>query len=101
MITYVFYLTQLSFNKTIHIPNYWLKKYLFTVIILVLPILFSLLNVCSKQDLRRKPREYLAAICNQVVVPYLGLQAIRNPNDEKVKEQYWRLKVSQLNIKVH
>ena len=68
---------------------------------MVLPILSSLLKVCKKSDLRRKPREYLAAICNQVVVPYLGLQAIRNPDDEKVKEQYWRLKVSQLSIKVN
>ena len=64
-------------------------------------MLFSLLNVCKRPDLRWKPREYLAAIFNQVMVPYLGLQTIRYPDDEMIQEQYWRLKVCQLNIKVN
>ena len=27
------------------------------------------------------------------MVPYLGFQAIRKPDDKEIKEQYWRLKV--------
>ena len=41
-----------------------------------------------------KRREYLAATFNQLMVPYLGLQAIRKPDDENIQEQYLRLKVS-------
>ena len=73
------------------------KKDLLPVVILTLPILFGLLNVCWNSKLRWKPSEYLAAILNPIMVPYLGFQAIRKPDDEEIKEQYWRLKVS-INI---
>ncbi len=76
-----------------------IKKDQLTVAILILPILFGLLNTCLNSELRWKPSEYLAALFNPIMVPYLGFQTIRKPEDEETRRQYWRLKVSQPYLK--
>ena len=41
-----------------------------------------------------KPREWLTALLNQLVIPYLGFQSIRNPGDKEIHEKHWRYKVN-------
>ncbi len=53
-----------------------LKKDQFTVVILLLPILFGLLNTTLDSVLRWEPSEYLFI---PIMVPYLGFQTIRKP----------------------
>ena len=67
------------------------------VCILTLPIIFNILKVLTDPSRRRVGKEYGMAILNQLYIPYLGYQTIRNP-DKKLIEKHWTLKVSSVKF---
>ena len=59
-----------------------------------LPAVVNLFNVILSSEKRKNPKSYLYALFNQFLILYLGFKSMMNPEDNKLKDRLWDLKVN-------